>query len=257
MQAHNSPVPLMKIIDMTRAIIIDDIENARISLKADLLDYCPDVEVVGEAEGVVSGVKAIKELNPDVVFLDIQMNDGTGFDLLEILPEVNFKLIFTTASNEFAIKAFKFSAVDYLMKPIDPIELREAVSKASFDFNFGVETLKHNLNNGIERIALNSQDKIIVIKVLDIVRLESSGSYTLFYTKQGEQILVTKTLKEYDALLSDQGFIRVHQSHLINLDAVKEFVKNDGGYIKMLDGSDIPVSSRKKSLVLKTLTGIT
>lgn len=241
---------------MIRAIIIDDIANARISLKADLEDYCPQVEVVGEAEGVVSGAKKIKELNPDIVFLDIQMNDGSGFDLLEILPEINFKIIFTTASNEFAIKAFKFSAVDYLLKPIDPDELQLAVDKATNTVVSGVDTLKHNLVNGIERIALNSQDKIIVIKVEDILRLESSGSYTLFYTKNSEQILVTKTLKEYDAMLSDQGFIRVHQSHLINLDAIKEYVKNDGGYIKMIDGKDIPVSSRKKSLVLKTLTKI-
>jgi len=241
---------------MIRAIIIDDIANARISLKADLDDYCPEIEVVGEAEGVVSGAKKIKELNPEIVFLDIQMNDGSGFDLLEILPNINFKIIFTTASNEFAIKAFKFSAVDYLLKPIDPEELKAAVGKVANTKISEVNTLKHNLVNGIERIALNSQDKINVIKVEDILRLESSGSYTLFYTKEGEQILVTKTLKEYDAMLSDQGFLRVHQSHLINLDAIKEFVKNDGGYIKMIDGVDVPVSSRKKSLVLKTLTKI-
>ncbi len=241
---------------MIRAVIIDDIANARISLKADLADYCPEIEVVGEAEGVVTGAKTIKELQPEIVFLDIQMNDGNGFDLLEILPEINFKLIFTTASNEFAIKAFKFSAVDYLLKPIDPSELQEAVRKAVRTKPAKVNTLKHNLVNGIERIALNSQDKIIVVRVDDILRLESSGSYTLFYTKQGDQILVTKTLKEYDAMLAEQGFIRVHQSHLVNLDAIKEFVKNDGGYLKMIDGKDIPVSSRKKSLVLKTLTGI-
>lgn len=241
---------------MIRAIIIDDIANARISLKADLEDYCPQVEVIGEAEGVVSGAKIIKEMQPDVVFLDIQMNDGSGFDLLEILPEINFKIIFTTASNEFAIKAFKFSAVDYLLKPIDADELRAAVDKAINTKKSKVETLKHNLVYGIERIALNSQDKIIVIKVDDILRLESSGSYTLFYTKNGDQILVTKTLKEYDSMLSDQGFLRVHQSHLISINSIKEFVKNDGGYIKMIDGKDIPVSSRKKSLVLKTLTQI-
>ncbi len=224
---------------MLKAVIIDDLENARITLKQDLEDYCPEVEVIGEAEGVVSGAKAIKELNPDIVFLDIQMNDGSGFDLLEILPDINFKLIFTTSSDSYAIKAFKFSAVDYLLKPLDPEELMSAVKKASQGNSDSINTLKHNMSNGLNRLALNSQDKIKVVKISDIIRCESSGSYTLFYTRAGDQILVTKTLKEYDALLSDYGFVRVHQSHLVNTECIKEFVKTDGGYLVLDNKKEI------------------
>ena len=241
---------------MKRAIIVDDVENARVSLKKDLEDYCPEIEILGEADGVISGAKLIKELNPEIVFLDIQMNDGSGFDLLEIIGEVDFKVIFTTSSNEYAIKAFKFSAIDYLLKPIDPLELQEAVQKASDGIGSQLATLKHNMNSGLERLALNSQDKIKIVKVRDIIRCESSGSYTLFYMNNKEEILVTKTLKEYDALLSEHGFIRVHQTHLVNIDYIKEFIKSDGGYLMLLDGRDVPVSSRKKSEVMKILSGV-
>lgn len=240
---------------MKRAIIVDDVENARISLRKDLEDYCSNIEIVGEADGVVAGAKIIKELKPDILFLDIQMNDGSGFDLLEIIGEVDFKVIFTTSSNEFAIKAFKFSAVDYLLKPVDPLELQDAVEKAGGSSN-QLETLKYNMDSGLERLALNSQDKIKIVKVSDIVRCESSGSYTLFYMNNNEEVLVTKTLKEYDALLSEHGFIRVHQTHLVNLDYIKEFIKSDGGYLMLSNGNDIPVSSRKKSEVMKFLSGV-
>ena len=240
---------------MKTALIIDDIENARVSLRRDLGDYCEGIDEIFEADGVVSGAKAIKEYDPDIVFLDIQMNDGSGFDLLELLPEIHFKLIFTTSSDEHAIQAFKFSAVDYLLKPIDPSELKEAVKKAAGN-NGSLEALRTNMGGKIERLALNSQDKIKVVRVPEIVRCESTGSYTLFFMKGGEQVLVTRTLKEYDSLLSSQGFIRVHQSHLVNLDYVREFVKVDGGYLVLDDRSEIPVASRKKSLVMKVLSEI-
>lgn len=236
-----------------KAIIIDDSSNAVAALKADIADYCPDIEVIGDANGVVNGAKAIRELSPELVFLDIQMGDGSGFDLLEILGEHRPKIIFTTSSNEHAIQAFRFSAIDYLLKPIDPEELQAAVSKAVRSTSQQISTLKSHLKGGGNRIALNSQDKIQVIDIPDIVRCESSGSYTLFYTKDGEQVLVTRTLKEYDQLLSEQGFLRVHQSHLVNLDYVREFVKSEGGYLVMKDKSEVPVSSRKKSTVLSVL----
>jgi two-component system LytT family response regulator len=241
---------------MKKAIIIDDLSKARETLKQDLADYCPDVEIIGEADGVISGAKLIKDTNPELVFLDIQMNDGSGFDLLEILPEINFSLIFTTSSDEFAIKAFKFSAVDYLLKPIDPEELQEAVKKSASSDELIYETLKRNIGEGPKRLALNSQDKIQVVKIADVIRCESSGSYTLFFMQGGEQILVTKTLKEFDNMLGDQGFVRVHQSHLVNLDYIKEFVKVDGGFLLLSNKQEIPVSSRKRSLVMKVLTEI-
>jgi two-component system, LytTR family, response regulator len=238
---------------MKTAVIIDDVENARISLRKDLEDYCPEIELLGEADGVVNGAKLIKEHNPDIVFLDIQMKDGSGFDLLEILPEVNFSLVFTTSSNDYAIQAFRFAAVDYLLKPIDPAELMDAVKKTGATGSQNLDVLKSNLKPGNARLALNSQDKIQVVKVEDIVRCESNGSYTLFFLNSGEQILVTRTLKEFDQMLANHGFLRVHQSHLINMDYIREFIKSEGGYLVLQDRSEIPVASRKRSSVMKAL----
>ncbi len=238
---------------MKRALIIDDIANARMSLLKDLEDYCPDVEVIGEADGVVSGARKIRELKPDIVFLDIHMNDGDGFDLLEIIGEVNFAVIFTTSSNDHAVRAFRYSAVDYLLKPVDCEQLKEAVDRAAHMSSARLELLRSNLGSGPRRIALNSQEKIDYVAIDDIVRLESSGAYTLFHLKNGEQILITRTLKEFDDLLSRDGFIRVHQSHLVNEQFIRSFVKSDGGYLKLSDGSEIPVSSRKRSEVMRQL----
>jgi two-component system, LytTR family, response regulator len=235
---------------MIRAIIIDDIPEARTVLKSDLENYCVNIEVIGEAEGVVSGAKLIKESNPDLVFLDIQMQDGTGFDLLEILPNKNFKLIFTTASDEYAVKAFKFSAVDYLLKPIDPDELMDAVSKVEQQDQSTdrIALLKENFNQP-KRLALNTLDKIHIVEVAEILRCESHINYTMFYFLDGTKLLVTKTLKEFDKLLTDHHFIRVHQSHLINTRFIKEFTKSDG-YIFMKDGTKVPVSTRKKQVLM-------
>ena len=235
---------------MIRAIIIDDIPEARTVLKSDLENYCVNIEVIGEAEGVVSGAKLIKESNPDLVFLDIQMQDGTGFDLLEILPNKNFKLIFTTASDEYAVKAFKFSAVDYLLKQIDPDELMDAVSKVEQQDQSTdrIALLKENFNQP-KRLALNTLDKIHIVEVAEILRCESHINYTMFYFLDGTKLLVTKTLKEFDKLLTDHHFIRVHQSHLINTRFIKEFTKSDG-YIFMKDGTKVPVSTRKKQVLM-------
>ncbi|MEM7103644.1 MAG: LytTR family DNA-binding domain-containing protein [Bacteroidota bacterium] len=246
---------------MITAIIIDDMQEARQLLRADVEDNCPQVKLVGEAEGVVSGAKAIKQLKPDLVFLDIQMEDGTGFDLLEILPEINFKLIFTTASDAWAIKAFRYSAVDYLLKPIDPQELQEAVAKIEEkpqvqqeSFDILLDTVKEQVNP--KRLALHTLDKIHVVQISDILRCESTGSYTEFFFTTQKKLLVTRTLKEFDKLLADHQFIRVHQSHLVNTLHIREFVKVDGGYIVMNDGSKIPVSTRKKPEVIRMLNAL-
>lgn len=238
---------------MKRAIIIDDLENARISLRKDLEDYCPDVEIIGEADGVVSGARLIRAVQPDIVFLDIHMKDGNGFDLLEILGSTNFALIFTTSSDEHAIRAFRYSAVDYLLKPIDYEQLQDAVNRATRMPDTTLNLLRGNLSGQNCRIALNSQEKVDVVDLDDIIRLESSGAYSVFHLRDGGQIIVTRTLKEYDELLSRDGFIRVHQSHLVNMKFIRSFVKTDGGYLKLTTGHDIPVSSRKKSDVMREL----
>ncbi|MCB0476597.1 MAG: response regulator transcription factor [Crocinitomicaceae bacterium] len=242
---------------MKTAVIIDDIESARKSLKDDIEHYCSSVEIVGEAEGVVSGAKVIRETKPDIIFLDIQMNDGSGFDLLEILPELDSNVIFTTASDQYAIKAFKFSAIDYLLKPIDPDDLVKAVDKASkeSDGKEKLEILRDNFNSP-KKLALNTLEKIHIANIQDIVRCESNVNYTMFYFSDNSKILVTKTLKEYDKMLTPQGFLRPHQSHLINLEFVKEFVKLDGGYIVMKDGAKVPVSTRKRPEVMDILSNL-
>ncbi len=244
---------------MIKAIIIDDIEQARITLKKDLQAYAPDVEVIAEAGGVIEGAKILKSLQPDVLFLDIQMQDGSGFDLLDILKEINFKIIFITASDAHAIKAFRYAAIDYLMKPVDPDELVEALKKLreekineSEKYKLLNDSLK-NHQRPHEKLALHTQDKIHIVNIIDIIRCESNVNYTEFFFSGGKKLLVTKTLKDFEDLLSDQGFYRVHQSHLINTKYIKEFVKTDGGYLLMTDGCNVPVSTRKRPEVMKML----
>lgn len=244
---------------MLKAIIIDDIEQARITLKKDLQAYAPDVQFIGEAGGVVEGAKLLKSATPDVLFLDIQMQDGSGFDLLDILKEINFKIIFITASDAHAIKAFRYAAIDYLLKPVDPDELVQALKKLreekvneSEKYKLLNDSLK-NHNKPHERLALHTQDKIHIVNINDIIRCESNVNYTEFHFAGGKKLLVTKTLKDFEDLLSNQGFYRVHQSHLINTRYIKEFVKTDGGYLLMTDGCNVPVSTRKRPEVMKML----
>lgn len=247
---------------MIKAVIIDDIEQARKTLKEDLAAYCPEVTVIGEAEGVVSGARLLKTTAPDVVFLDIQMPDGTGFDLLEILPEINFKVIFTTASDAFAIRAFRFSAVDYLLKPVDPDDLMEAVKKLgetnSSDESASLDVLMDNMKDqsAPKRLALHTLEEIRIAEVSEIIRCESSGNYTIFHFQDGSNLIVTKTLKEYDQLLSDSGFFRVHQSHLVNQNHIASYVKTEGGYLLMSNGHHVAVSLRKKAAVMEMLEGL-
>lgn len=244
---------------MIKAIIIDDIEQARITLKKDLQVYAPDVNIIGEANGVVEGAKILKSLKPDILFLDIQMQDGSGFDLLDILKEIPFKIIFITASDAHAIKAFRYAAIDYLLKPVDPDELVAALKKfreQKLNENEKYQLLNDSLKNHQkphERLALHTQDKIHIVNINDILRCESNVNYTEFHFANGKKLLVTKTLKDFEDLLNDQGFYRVHQSHLINTKYIKEFVKTDGGYLIMNDGCNVPVSTRKRPEVMKML----
>ena len=244
---------------MIRAVVIDDVEKFRKNLIQDLHDYCTHIEVVGEGDGVINGAKIINETKPDLVFLDIQINQGTAFDLLDVIGDIDFKIIFTTASDEYAIKAFKLSAIDYLLKPIDADELQAALKKFEEGNRDDYRLLAQNIKNTAsenKRLALHSQDKIDVVEIGTIVRCESNVNYTTFYFEDGKQMLVTKTLKEFDKMLTDFGFYRVHQSHLINLNYLKEYIKSDGGYLLMKNGNSVPISTRKKASVLKLLKGV-
>lgn len=242
-----------------RAVIIDDENKGRAALKAliNLLD--PSVEIIGEADSVEAGKVLIDKEEPDLVLLDIRMGDGTGFDLLEKLHFKDFNLIFTTAHEEYALRAFRYSAIDYLTKPIDPDLLLDAIHKVKehhkkYDLNLKLEALVQNRNR-IQKLALPSLKGIELIKKEEVIRCESANNYTVFHLRDKKQIVVTKTLKEFEEILESEGFLRIHQSHLVNLDAVVQYIKEDGGYALMEDGSKVEVSRRKKDAFLRAIAG--
>lgn len=243
---------------MIHAIIIDDIEQARITLKKDLETYAPEVVVIGEASGVLDGAKLLKKVKPDVLFLDIQMQDGSGFDLLDILSDIHFNIIFITASDAYAIKAFQYAAINYLVKPVDPDKLIASIEQLKtrrtneFEkYKLLNDSLKSNTKNQT-KLALNTQEKIHIVNIADVIRCESDGNYTEFYFTQHKKILVTKTMKDFEEILTRHGFYRVHQSHLINTKFIKEFIKTDD-VLLMEDDTQIPVSSRRRADVIKML----
>lgn len=241
-----------------KAVVVDDENKGRSALKS-LLQLIDDgVEIIGEAGSVAEGVTTIEQRQPDLVFLDIQMGDGTGFDLLEKLRFKEFQLIFTTAHDEFALKAFRYSAIDYLTKPIDPDLLAEALKKVrenykKYDLNLKLEALVQNRNR-IQRLALPSLKGIELVRKDEVVRCESANNYTVFHLTNQREIVVTKTLKEFEDMLTGEGFLRVHQSHLINLNEVVQYLKEDGGYALMSDGSKVEVSRRKKEAFLAAIS---
>ncbi len=244
---------------MIKALIIDDESDARSTLLSFLKSTCPHVNVVGEASGVQEGYKQIHLLEPDLIFLDIQMDDGTGFDLLEKVKNPEFFVIFTTAFDNHAVKAFKYAAVDYLLKPIDPDELLEAVSKVRKKQSSNQKRIDHLMevrHSGVQdRIALSSQDSYTLVRFDQIMRLESDSNYTHFHLTSKEKITVPKSLKEFEDILPTNIFFRTHQSHIINVTYVKKFIKEDGGYVLMEDGTEIMVARRRKDEFIKMLTG--
>ena len=243
---------------MISAILIDDDINLRNGMKGLLQLYAPQIAIIGEADSVVSGVEAIESLRPQVVFLDIQLNDGTGFDILEKVTSFNgaqkSHIVFITAHEQYAIKAFRFSALDFLLKPVDPDELQKVIQKIKSeieknDSSSHIDLLLENIRKKVDnfkRIALSTSDGIHLFDVSDIIRCESEDNYTKFFIKNSKPILISKTLKEYEELLSEHGFERIHQSHLINLNYLKSYIKKEGGYVIMADDSQLPISQRKK-----------
>lgn len=241
-----------------KTIIIDDEKDAVDFISSIIREYCPPLEVVGKAYNIVEGVPLIKEKNPDLVFLDVEMPNGTGFDLLTHFPEKNFDVVFITAFNHYAIKAIKFSAVDYVLKPINISEFIEAVerviqkrsAKSSPD-NENFKMLMENLRPPLPtRLAIPTAEGMEYLNPKDIVRIEADRSYSWFFIAGNRKILVSKNLKEFQDLLSDRYFFRAHNSHLINLKYVKRFLRREGGSIEMVDGTQIPISRNRKDLFL-------
>ncbi|MCD4723570.1 MAG: LytTR family DNA-binding domain-containing protein [Bacteroidales bacterium] len=249
---------------MLRVLIIDDEANIRAMIAEIVKGYCDGAEVVGQAGGVKEGVEKIHSLKPELVLLDIKMDDGTGFDLLEKFDKIDFKVIFITAYQEYALKAIKFSALDYILKPVDPDELIKAVQSAGENIKDVQEAqlnqLKDSLKNNDQaekKILLKTAESIHLIHVSDIIYCQADGGYTRFFTGKDKMILVSKPMAEYEELLHDYGFFRVHKSYLLNLEKVQRFEKEDGGYVVMPDEVRVPVASRKRELLMQLLVKLT
>jgi two-component system, LytTR family, response regulator len=246
-------------------VIIDDEPDAVDFISSIIGEYCPSLEVCGKANNVKDGVTLINEIKPDLVFLDVEMPNGTGFDLLTHFPEKNFDVVFITAFNHYAIKAIKFSAVDYILKPININEFIESVNKVvqkrttnAIAGRDNFEVLLENLRTSHPtRLVIPTSDGKEYLNPKDIIRIEADRSYSWFFINDKRKILVSKHLKEFQDLLNDRNFFRPHNSHLINLDFVKKFVRHDGGYIEMTDGSQIPISRNRKDLFLAHMSRYT
>ena len=237
---------------MIKAIIIDDEQNCVEMLEWLLKTYCPIVQVVAMCNSGEDGIQAINRHKPDVVFLDIEMPKMNGFAMLEKFDQITFDLVFTTAYNKFAIKAFKYSALNYLLKPVDPEDLQNTVKKleekksniGKEQLNLLLENMK-NLSSPVQRIALSTGDGLIFVNTADIMYCQAESNYTNVKLTTGNKILVAKTLKDIDETLSGKDFFRVHNSYLININQIKKFVRGDGGYILMNDDTHITIARSK------------
>ncbi|MES2590300.1 MAG: LytTR family DNA-binding domain-containing protein [Bacteroidota bacterium] len=247
---------------MIKAIIVDDESGARESLLKMIEKNCKNIEIVAKADSMLGAYDAILKYSPDLVFLDIEMPNGNAFDLLEKFDKINFDIIFTTAYDHYAIKGIKYSALDYLLKPIDPEELIQAVhrfeeksgQKNTLDKQF--KTLLSNIKpeNKLKKVGIPDGDGLIFINLSDIIRCDSDGNYTFFILVTGKKIIASRTLGEYEQMFADDNFFRVHRSHLINLQHVKKYIKGEGGYAVMSDNSQVEVSRRNKMDFLEKLS---
>ena len=248
---------------MLTAIIVDDETPGIESLQILLKKHCPSVKIIGVANSIDEAEEKITSSNPDIVFLDIEMPDGTGFEILKRLKNINFNVIFTTAHDRYAIKAIKHDALDYLLKPIDSDELIEAIKKCEENKRKGttyqpiqIEALFDTFNQTkkIQKLPVKTLDGVVFINLNDIVRLAAHSNYTSIFLITGKKIVASKTLKEFEDLLADTNFFRIHNTHLINLAYVDKYIKGEGGSVIMSDSSEVEVSRAKKTELLSLLS---
>ncbi|OYX22747.1 MAG: hypothetical protein B7Z16_03875 [Algoriphagus sp. 32-45-6] len=243
-----------------KAVLIDDQTHVRENLKLLLGEFVPEVEVIAEADGVKSGLECVKKYKPDLVFLDIEMNDGTGFDLLSLVKERTFRVIFVTGHDGYAIRAFRVAAIDYLLKPVDPDDLMEAVEKAKLQPPIQEiqvsEAISSQSSEKLKQLVLSDADNVYLVQVSEIIRCQSEDNYTRFFLSDGRKLLISKTMKEFAELLGKSGFFRSHQSHLINLAFFDHLDKRDGGTIFLRDGASVPLATRKKDQLIQALKEI-
>lgn len=244
-----------------KLLVTDNESSIRSSIRQMLNIYCPEITNIEEASGVQDGLNKIKDFKPDILILDVEMDDGTGFDLLKNIQTPNFQLIFATAHNQYAIDAFRFSAIDFLLKPVDPEILQTSIKRAIENIRTKgleqqIEILIQQLSGkNIEekRIVLRDSETVYFLKVPDIQYCMAEGTYTKFYVKGISHITVSKNLKEYENILEPLGFIRTHHSYLVNPDKIIRFDKKDGGALILEDGQAVPVSKRRREQVIDIL----
>jgi two-component system LytT family response regulator len=247
---------------MLKALLVDDESKSRESLKILIEDFCTGVEVVGMAASVDEALKLTEENSPNIVFLDIRMNKETGFDFLNKCKKIDFQVIFTTAYSEYALDAIKFSALDYLLKPINIEDLKAAVAKAEdklsgLNLREKVDFLLQNFkveNSENFKLVLPTAEGLMFINFKDVLYCEASSNYTIFHMRDGKKYVVSKTLKEYEDLLGNYNFFRIHNSFLINLREVRKYIKGDGGYVVLSNEKSLDVSKRKKEMFLSKLS---
>jgi len=247
---------------MLSAVIIDDEPTARNVLRKIIAANNIPVSIVGEAGSVKEGAELLIQLNPDLILLDVVLGKERSFDMLRILPEIRSKIIFVSGFEQFAIDAFKFSAIDYILKPVDGEELMAAIQKAERQLQIDqtalkIDVLLKNLSNTDrqdQKIVLQTHERTHIVQIRNILRCESSNNYTEFHLKNGNQVLISKPIKQYDELLGNYNFFRVHKSHLVNMDSVVSVVKKDGGFLELINGDLIPISSRKKEKTLSIVS---
>ena len=242
-----------------KVLIIDDENRTRDFVKKMIDSFNLDLDVFTDGENVETGIEAINRIQPDILLLDIQMPDGTGFDVLNSIETKNFEVIFITAYQEYAIKAIKFSALDYIIEPIDSEELHSSIITAIDSLEFKREetkfiALENNIQpNNRRKLVLKTQECIYVVDLNEIIRCEADKNYTFFYLNSGKKILVSRTLKDYETILNGYGFFRIQQSHLINLEYLDRYDKQQGGAVIMKDGTSVPLSPAKKDQFFKLL----
>lgn len=247
---------------MIRATIIDDEAKSIATLKGLIEEYCTGIDVVSTANSVASGIDTLQKTSPDIVFLDISMTDGDGFEVLKALSGKDFEVIFTTAYHDYALKAFEFSALHYLLKPIDPDELNKAVLRFSKRHDKESQVTQYDifnkgLNNEFRRIALPSLQGITFIDLDDVVRCEAADSYTIFYLRDKSKIMVSKSLNKYEKLLEGSFFYRIHDKHLINLKFISKYVRGKGGNVVLTNGFSVDVAVRRKEEFLEKMAQFT
>lgn len=244
---------------MPTAILVEDMADTLALLKHDIETQHSDIEIIATAQSVVEAAKVLRKNPPDILFLDIMLGDGTGFDILEIFPDLKSKIIFVTASDEFALRAFKFAAIDYVLKPYSHEDLSLAIARAKEQLQPDkerLEILKNTLSapeQKPDKISLHTLDQIIIVNLDDIVRCESDSNNTIFHLQDKRKIFVTKTLKYFSDMLQSYDFVRIHQSHLVNLQYISAYIKTDGGYLMLKNGENVPVSVRKKTEIIEIL----